>query len=143
MKIIISSASPQPILEAAKEALGVDDVIYSGTQAAEGYLNTPYRFSKWFGVGRPRKVSPPSEEFINASHAKIDGLLERYPDIFAPGVVSIGITDTGYGEDHCWSSHFTRVVDVNSRTPFAPIVAAASPLQEVHSAAILTQEERR
>ena len=35
---------------------------------------------------------------------------------------------SGYGEDHCWVEAFTHVVDVNSRTPFPPLVPATRPL---------------
>ena len=55
----------------------------------------------------------------------------------------LAITDTSYGEDHCWSEHFACVVDINSPTPFAPIVTQASPTRAVHSATVLTREEQR
>jgi hypothetical protein len=54
----------------------------------------------------------------------------------------VGITDTGYGEDHCWAQHLAQVVDVNSTAPFPPIVESGSPLRSVHSAALLTRAER-
>jgi hypothetical protein len=54
----------------------------------------------------------------------------------------IGISDTWHGEDHCWADHFTRVIDVNSTSPFPPLVVADSPLREIHSAQLLTQHER-
>src|SRR5690606_792344 len=69
--------------------------------------------------------------------------LERYPDLCDEGVVTVGITDTGYGEDHCWAEFFSRVVDINSDTPFPPIAPAGSPLVEVHSASVLSRKERR
>jgi hypothetical protein len=77
---------------------------------------------------------------INSGHAKIEHLVARFPDVHE--VETVGITDTGYGEDHCWSEHFTRVVDVNSDAPFSPIVSARSPLRELHSADVITNRER-
>ena len=76
---------------------------------------------------------------INSGTAKLERLLERYEDMASAEVV--GITDTGYGEDHCWSHHFTRVVDLNSDRPFGALVPATSPVQEVHSVRALTAEE--
>ncbi|MBW1762711.1 MAG: hypothetical protein JRJ64_14690, partial [Deltaproteobacteria bacterium] len=55
----------------------------------------------------------------------------------------LAITDTSYGEDHCWTEHFACVVDINSPTPFSPIVPQASPTRAVHSATVLTREEQR
>jgi hypothetical protein len=82
-------------------------------------------------------------ERINSGRAKIDQLREICPRVFDPGVKVLGITDTSYGEDHCWSEHFACVVDINSPTPFAPIVPQASPTRAVHSAVVLTREELR
>jgi hypothetical protein len=79
---------------------------------------------------------------MNSSRAKIEALHRRYPDLADPATVSVGMSDTGYGEDHGWARHFTRVVDVNSTAPFPPIVAAGSPLREIHSAVVLTRAER-
>jgi len=55
----------------------------------------------------------------------------------------VAITDTSYGEDHCWTEHFACVVDINSPTPFSPIVPQGSPARAVHSASVLTREEQR
>lgn len=76
---------------------------------------------------------------INSGSAKLEQLLQRYADMASAEVV--GITDTGYGEDHCWSHHFTRVVDLNSDRPFGALVPATSPVEEVHSVLALTTEE--
>ena len=141
--IILTSASPRPMLEVAAEELGVDHVEYSETDAADDRLSAPARLLRWFqGKQGPARVAAPSRVRINASHAKIERLLERYPDLSAPEVVSVGMTDTGYGEDHCWAEHLSHVVDVNSTAPFAPIVSTTSPLREVHSAQVLTHHER-
>ena len=113
IQIILSSASPKPILDVAVEELGADFACYS----------TPER--------------------INAGPAKIDMLRSVCPQLLDPNAKVIAITDTGYGEDHCWSEHFACVVDINSPTPFAPIVSHASPTREVHSALVLTAEEKR
>ena len=54
----------------------------------------------------------------------------------------MGITDTGYGEDHCWANHFDVVIDINSTDPFPPLVKTNSPCQEIHSAEVLSQKEK-
>ncbi len=144
LKIIVTSASPRPVLEVASEMLGVDHVDYSTLEEYEGFLSAPLRRRRlvWRGK-RPRRIAPPSTLRINSSYAKIEGLLARYPDVCDANVLTVGITDTGYGEDHCWADFFTRVVDINSDTPFPPIVSADSPVREVHSAAVLSHRERR
>jgi len=113
LRVLISSASPRVVVEVARERLGAD--------YAEGSV-----------LGR-----------INSGPAKIARLTERFPELTDPSVEAVGITDTGYGEDHCWVDHFTRVADVNSQHPFPPIVSATSPLAEVCSAQITTRAENR
>ena len=143
VRIIISSASPTPLLEVAREALGVDEVIGSTTALHEGALSAPFWLDRvLFGARLPKHLSPPSRVAINGSHAKIAALRERFPAMFDEGAFSVGITDTGYGEDHCWASHFSRVIDVNSTAPFSPVVPASSPIDEIHSASLLTRSER-
>lgn len=113
IKIILSSASPKAMLEVALQELGADRACYSTT------------------------------ERINSGKAKIEQLREIIPEMFYADVNVVAITDTGYGEDHCWAEHFARVVDINSPTPFAPIVTSASPAQEIHSAIVLTRDEQQ
>ncbi len=112
IEIILSSASPKSMLEVAVEELGADRATYS------------------------------TVERINSGEAKIEQLREICPGVFDSDVNVVAITDTSYGEDHCWTEHFACVVDINSPTPFAPIVAQASPAREVHSAVVLTREEK-
>jgi hypothetical protein len=143
LRIIISSASPLPALEAAQEALGVDDIICTTVEEYEGKLSAPYLLGRLNLLMRlPERISRPSSQVENASYHKIDNLLKRYPDFLDEGVESIGITDTSHGEDYAWAQFFTKVVDVNSPDPFSPIVAAGSPLREIHSAKLLTRKER-
>jgi len=143
VRIVIASASPQPMLEVAAEALGVDDVIYSTLEERGGYFSAPFQLHRLFlQPGAPRRICGPSLTRINSNRAKIETLLARYPDLADPSVVSVGMTDTGYGEDHCWARHFTRVVDVNSSAPFPPFVERSSPLREIHSASLLTRSEK-
>jgi hypothetical protein len=113
LSIVISSASPQVVVEVARERLGAD--------VAEGSE-----------LGR-----------INSGPAKIARLATRFAALTDPRVETAGITDTGYGEDHCWVDHLTRVADINSGHPFPPIVAAGSPLVELVSAQVMTRRERR
>ena len=112
IQIILSSASPKAMLDVALEELGADQATYS------------------------------TADRINSGTAKIDRLREVCPRVFDQGVQVVGITDTSYGEDHCWTEHFACVVDINSPTPFAPIVTQASPARAVHSAVLLTREEQ-
>lgn len=142
IRIIMTSASPQPNLEVASEALGLDDVIYSEIAEHGGYFSSPYQLGRRSGAREPRRIAGPSQVRINSGQAKVTALLERYPDLMDPAVVSVGMSDTGYGEDHCWAGLFTCVVDVNSSTPFPPIVPATSPIEEIHSAAVLSRSER-
>lgn len=113
IEIILCSASPKSMLEVAVEELGADRASFS----------TPER--------------------INSGKAKIEELRRICPRAFDPGVNVLAITDTSYGEDHCWSEHFTCVVDINSPTPFPPVVTQTSTTRAVHSATVLTQEEQR
>lgn len=113
IELVLSSASPKPIVEVAGEALGVDHLHYS------------------------------TLDHINSGAAKITRLQELDPRVGGPEVEVVGISDTSRGEDHCWLDHFTRVVDVNSPTPFPAIVSNDSPLLEVHSAMLLTKHERQ
>jgi len=112
IQIILSSASPKAMLDVAVEELGADGATYSST------------------------------ERVNSGRAKIARLRESYPRVFDSGVNVLAMTDTSYGEDHCWTEHFACVIDVNSPTPFAPIVTCASRTREVHSAILLTRAER-
>jgi hypothetical protein len=141
IRIVLTSASPRPSVEVAGEALAVDDVIWSSVEEHAGRFSSPYQLERWLLMRAPHRIAGPGQLRINSGRAKIDTLIARYPDLADPGVVSVGISDTGYGEDHCWAEHLTRVIDVNSSAPFPPVVPAASPLREIHSAAVLTRSE--
>ncbi|MBW2509388.1 MAG: haloacid dehalogenase-like hydrolase, partial [Deltaproteobacteria bacterium] len=112
VEVVLSSASPRPTVEVAGQALGVDHIHYS------------------------------TLDRINSGEAKIERLRELCARVGDPEVEIVGISDTSRGEDHCWAQHFTRVVDINSPTPFPAIVSSESPLLEVHSATLLTRHER-
>ena len=113
IEIILSSASPKAMLDMAVARLGADRATYS------------------------------IAERINSGTAKIERLREICPRLFDPETNVLAMTDTSYGEDHCWTEHFACVVDINSPTPFAPIVSQVSPARAVHSATVLTQGELR
>lgn len=143
LRIILSSASPQPVLESAAKHLGADHIFYSTVEERDGYLSCPSSQLETSSRKLPRRISPSDQENINARENKITALKSAFPDIFEPGTVSVGITDTGYGEDHCWANHFDVVVDINSTDPFAPIIKSESPCREIHSAQVLSQGEIR
>ena len=113
IQIVLSSASPEPVVEFAAARLGIEHAHYS----------TPDR--------------------INSGEAKIELLRETFADIGDSGVEVVGMTDTAHGEDHCWARHFTKVVDINSPAPFPPLVPMHSPLVEIHSAVVLSGNEAR
>jgi hypothetical protein len=113
IRIVLSSASPRPVVEVAAQALRIHDVIGSSVERMNG--------------GRAKLAA------LRAAHADLLGV---------PGVTTVGISDTGYGEDHCWTEAFSRVVDVNSSTGFPPIVPASSPVRAIFSAQVLTRAEK-
>jgi hypothetical protein len=142
MRVVISSASPQPVLEVAARELGVHEVLWWAIEEHDGYLSAPFVLHRLFLLPRaPRRIAPPSGTKPNAGPAKIQRLLERFPDFFDHGVETVGITDTSHGEDHSWAHYFTKVVDINSPAPFSPIVPAGSPVTEIHSAQVMTRSE--
>ncbi|MEZ4329786.1 MAG: hypothetical protein R3B40_31430 [Polyangiales bacterium] len=142
-RIILASASPEPMVALAAERLGVDEVYCTTLDRAGEQLASPVPWFRRFGRRKgPARFSLPSRHGINSSRAKVERLVAAHPEILAPGTVTVGISDTGYGEDHCWADFFTHVVDLNSDTPFPPFVAAGSPLREVHSAVALSADER-
>ena len=134
LTVILSSASPQPVLEAAARHLDVDHIFYTRVEEHEGFLRHP---ASTYGRGTtkaPRRISPLGEQQINSRETKVQELEKKFPDIFKPWTRSVGITDTGYGEDHCWAHHFDVVIDINSTDPFPPIVRSTSPCHHIHSA---------
>jgi hypothetical protein len=143
LKIILSSASPQPLLEAARKDLGITDILYTTIEEHDGYLSSPHTVYRSYMLPyTPKRIAPPATFIRNAAWHKITHLVERFPDIFDQGVESVGISDNSYGEDNAWAQYFTTIVDVNSPAPFAPIISATSPLKEIHSAQVLTTDER-
>ncbi len=143
LRVVISSASPRPIVEAAAAALGVDELVCTEVEEHADASSAPCDLSPLGRpAGPPRHISRPSQQHINAGPAKVDALIARYPELLDPEVESVGITDTGYGEDHSWTELFRTVIDVNSDAPFPPIVAATSPTRAIHSAWLKTRRER-
>jgi hypothetical protein len=143
VRIVISSASPQPTLEVSAEALGVDDIFYSSLEEHGGRLSAPCDLRRLARAeASPHRFTPPSKARINTGRAKLAELFARYPELRAPDLVSVGISDTGYGEDHCWSEAFTHLVDVNSSSPFPPIVPADARVRTICSAGLLTRREK-
>lgn len=143
IKIVISSASPRPVVEAAGEALGVDAVVCTEVEEDDDSSTAPCDLSRMGRPsGAPRRISRPSRQHINAGPAKLQELVARFPELLDPSVESVGITDTGYGEDHSWTELFRTLIDVNSTAPFPPIVDASSPTRVIHSALLRTRKER-
>ncbi|MBT8453762.1 MAG: hypothetical protein KJO40_17480 [Deltaproteobacteria bacterium] len=111
IEIVLSSASPKPVVAFAAERLGVEHAHWS----------TPDR--------------------INTGEAKIEALKRAFGTFGEPGVEVVGMSDTAHGEDHCWARYFAKVVDINSPAPFPLIAPVSSPLAEVHSAIVLSRRE--
>lgn len=142
-RLILSSASPRPTVEAAANLLGFEDWLCAEIEIHDKRYSSPYQISPLFlHDEEPQRLSSPSHYRLNAGRAKIRRLLERFPEMAHPEHEVIGMSDTWHGEDHCWTEHFDRVIDVNSTNPFPPLVIADSPLQEIHSAQLLTRLER-
>jgi hypothetical protein len=144
VRIVISSASPRPTLEVGAAALGVDAIVYSEQEEHAGRFSAPCDLRPLCRPeARPHRISPPALDRINAGRGKLEALFARFPELREPGVVSVGISDTGYGEDHAWSEAFTRLVDVNSETPFPPVVPRDARVRHIVSAGLLTWRERQ
>ncbi len=142
IRIILSSASPQPVVEAAARGLEVDACVYLEIEVHDGRMSSPFQLSPLYLHARePHRLCPPSLFRANSGRAKLDRLRQRYPEIRDPSVETVGVTDTWHGDDHSWADFFTRVVDINSKAPFPPLVAAESPVREIHSARVLTRRE--
>jgi hypothetical protein len=133
--ILLSSASTAPTVAHASGKLGVDGFVSSGVDLyAEGeteIYSAPVGLPRALGRRRPRFFSRPGAVVHNAAVNKVNLLHVHYPEVFAPGTVSVGITDNNYGEDRTWPDHFTHVVALNSRHPFSPFVASSSPCASI------------
>lgn len=132
-KLILSSASPQPVLDAARESLGFDAAFCTEIERVDGYYSAPVEMPFGIGARVPRRLA--AGYWDNASERKVERMRAAFPDLGQ--VETVGFSDASHGEDHTWAEHFHKVVDVNSPTPYAPIVSGRSPLREVHSAVIL------
>ncbi len=135
--ILLSSASTRPTVEHAAAKLGADGYVSSAVDlypSADGEVfSAPVGLPAWVRRRRPRYFSRPGAVLHNASLNKVSLLRMRYPEVFAPGVVSVGVSDNNYGEDKGWPEHFSHVVALNSRHPFSPFVTTASPCRSIAS----------
>lgn len=140
LTIVLSSASPEPVVRATAARYGIE-LLEATTFDMEGErLASPHvGHPLFYASRRPARLGRPERLSINGGQEKTRRLLARFGDFL--DVETVGVTDTGHEEDHAWASCFTRVVDVNSPTPFPVIVGAQSPLREVHSAQVLTRAE--
>ncbi len=113
LEVVLSSASPKATVQVAGEALGVDHIHYS------------------------------TLDQINSGEAKIKRLRELCERGGRSEVEIVASATPAAGKTTAGRSTFTRVVDINSPTPFPAIVSSDSPLLEVHSATLLTKHERQ
>jgi phosphoserine phosphatase len=138
--VVVSSASPQAVVDVAVAALGADVGLGTTIESVEARASAPHRVDRRYGLpALPGRIAPPSSLRHNAGLAKVQALRARFTDFDQVEVV--GITDTDHGEDHAWTEHFTCVADVNSHAPFSPVVRQASPLRRVVSAQVQTRAE--
>ncbi|RMF22617.1 MAG: hypothetical protein D6760_07085, partial [Deltaproteobacteria bacterium] len=135
--VLLSSASTRPTVEHAAAELGADGYVSSAVDlypSEKGEVfSAPVGLPGWLRHGRPRYFSRPGAVLHNASLNKVSLLRMQYPEVFVPGVVSVGISDNNYGEDKSWPEHFSHVVALNSRHPFSPFVTASSPCRSIAS----------
>lgn len=133
--VIVSSASTAPTVTHAAAQLGVDGFISSDVdhydREGERLSSSPTSVSRWFMVRRPRQLSRPGAVFHNSSVEKVRLLHMHHPEMFADGVVSVGISDNNFGEDRHWPDYFTHAVALNSTNPFSPFVGAHSPCRSI------------
>ena len=133
--VIVSSASTAPTVTHAAAKLGVDGYISSDVdrydREGERLFSSPTSVPRWSMVRRPRQLSRPGAVFHNSSLEKVRLLHMHHPEMFADGVVSVGISDNNFSEDRHWPDHFTHVVALNSRHPFSPFIGARSPCRSI------------
>src|SRR5262249_21694470 len=119
--VLLSSASTTPTVEHAARKLGVDGFVSSALDVyADGesmVYSAPIGLPRGLRVRRPRFFSRPGAVIHNSAANKVRLLRMDYPEVFASGAVSVGVTDNNYGEDRTWPDHFTHVVALNSRHP--------------------------
>jgi hypothetical protein len=135
--VVLSSASTAPTVAHAARQLGVDGYVASEVDlypsASSEVYSAPAGVPIWFRKGRPEFFSRPGAVVHNAAGNKIALLRERYPEIFSTSTTAVGITDNNYGEDRTWSEHFAHVIALNSRHPFSPFIATASPCRTIQA----------
>ena len=133
--VLLSSASTTPTVEHAAHKLGVDGFVSSAVDLyADGeqmVYSAPVGIPPGMRRRRPRFFSRPGAVVHNSAANKVRLLRMHYPEVFAPGSVSVGVTDNNYGEDRTWPDHFTHVIALNSRHPFSPFVVADSPCASI------------
>lgn len=135
--VLLSSASTSPTVAHAAAELEADGYVASevdlvSAESGEVY-SAPAGVPAWFRRGLPAYLSRPGGVVHNAAGNKVSLLRERFPEVFAPDVSAVGITDNNYGEDRTWSEHFAYVVSLNSRHPFSPFVSASSPCRTIQA----------
>ncbi len=136
--ILLSSASTEPTVEHAAAKLGVDGFVssavdlYPPREGEAEVFSAPVGLPAWLRGGRPRFFSRPGAVIHNSGANKVSLLRMHHPEAFAPGVVSVAISDNNYGEDRTWPDHFQHVVALNSRHPFSPFVDKSSPCRSLH-----------
>lgn len=133
--VILSSASTAPTVAHAAAMLGVDGFVSSGVDVYEReglrLYASPAVLSRWFMLRRPEQLSRPGAVFHNSSIGKVRLLHMHYPEVFADGVVSVGVSDNNFGEDRMWPDYFTHAVALNSKHPFSPFVGVRSPCRSI------------
>lgn len=141
LRIVLTSASPQPVVQAVAEAYGIEAYEHSCLDVADARMTAPHRLHPLFFAPRcPERLGRPGQLSINSGTEKIARLVRRYPDLLDGETV--GVTDTSHEEDHPWMANLTRVVDINSPTPFPVLVGEGAAVTEVHSAQLRTLAER-
>jgi hypothetical protein len=133
--VLLSSASTAPTVAHAATRLGADGYVASAIDlypsADTEVYAAPAGVPRGFRRGRPAFFSRPGAVFHNAAENKVALLRMRYPEVFAAGAISVGVSDNNYNEDRSWPEHFAHAIALNSRHPFSPFVGAASPCRTI------------
>lgn len=134
IRFLLSSASPQPVLDLARKKLRADAAFGSVIPSHLGFVASPYDVRWLYGCSLPRLIAEPSSIWMNCSGNKIRLIQHIFPDFADPLVEKVGVTDNKHHEDENWVDHFNKLIQINSPDGFQRLPKKDSPLREVFQA---------